>query len=356
MTDVSKALVEQEMPIEREGDEALLEVRNVVQTFLVKRRTGVTGGLLQAVSDISFDLRRGETLGVVGETGSGKSTLARTIVQAPPPQSGSVVFDGRELVGMERPELRKVRQQIQMIFQDPYSSVDPKFHVADIVEEPLLAAKVRSRSERRERVAELLDLVGLDFAVHGKSRARQLSGGQCQRVAIARALASKPAMIIADEPVSSLDVLVQAQVLSLFAQLRKELNLSYLFVAHDLALVKKVSDRVAVMYLGKFCEIGPADAIYGRPLHPYTGALLAAVPRPDPEAEPPQTDAALASEPPSPLNPPSGCRFRTRCPRAQRRCEEEVPLLRVVGSDAEHQVACHFPMELPQPSPATEGR
>jgi oligopeptide transport system ATP-binding protein len=333
------------------SDERLLEVRDVVQSFVVRGRGGVKGGVLQAVSEVSFDLRRGETLGVVGETGSGKSTLARSILQAPPPKSGSVIFEGVDLVAVKgRRELLDARRHMQMIFQDPYSSVDPKYKVADIVEEPLFAAGLGTRASRRERVAELLDLVGLDMGQHGGGRARQLSGGQCQRVAIARALALNPALIIADEPVSSLDVLIQAQVLALFEKLRSEFGLAYLFVAHDLALVKKVSDRVAVMYLGKFCEIGPATAIYHHPLHPYTLALLDAVPRPDPRARGPQTGQTISGDPPSPLDPPSGCRFRTRCPRAAQRCADEVPLLRAVGPDPEHQVACHFPLDGPASS------
>jgi oligopeptide/dipeptide ABC transporter ATP-binding protein len=330
------------------GGETLLEVRNIEQSFVVRGRGGVKGGVVQAVSDVSFDVRKGETLGVVGETGSGKSTLARSVLQAPAPKSGSVIFEGVDLVKTtKRSELLELRRHMQMIFQDPYNSVDPKFRVADIVEEPLIAAKMGNRVQRRKRVAELLELVGLDMAQHGPRRARELSGGQCQRVAIARALALNPALIIADEAVSSLDVLVQAQVLNLFEQLRAEFGLSYLFVAHDLALVKQVSDRVAVMYLGKFCEVGPAAAIYREPLHPYTVALLAAIPRPDPESEGPQTGQTISGEPPSPLDPPSGCRFRTRCPRAEQRCADEVPLLRAPGTDPEHQVACHFPVAPP---------
>jgi oligopeptide/dipeptide ABC transporter ATP-binding protein len=325
----------------------LLEVRHIVQEFTVRGRGGVKGGVLQAVSDVSFEVKKGETLGVVGETGSGKSTLARSILQAPPPKSGSVIFEGVDLVRTKRSELKAVRRHLQMIFQDPYNSVDPKWRVSDIVEEPLIAAKVGTRAERKRRVAELLELVGLDPAEHGPRRAGELSGGQCQRVAIARALALNPALIICDEAVSSLDVLVQAQVLNLFEKLRAEFGLSYLFVAHDLALVKQVSDRVAVMYLGKFCEIGPADAIYREPMHPYTVALLAAIPRPDPEGAGPQTGETISGEPPSPLDPPSGCRFRTRCPRAEQRCAEEVPMLRTAGGHAEHLVACHFPVAAP---------
>jgi peptide/nickel transport system ATP-binding protein len=322
----------------------LLEVRNLTQTFKVRGKGGSQGGELQAVTDVSFSVRKGETLGVVGETGSGKSTLVQSILQAPPPRSGSVRFQGVELVGKPRRELLPLRRHLQMIFQDPYNSVDPKWRVSQIIEEPLVAAGVGGRAERRARVNELLDLVGLDPRQHGPRRARELSGGQCQRVAIARALALNPAMIIADEAVSSLDVLIQAQVLNLFEHLRREFSLSYLFVAHDLALVKQVSDRVAVMYLGRFCEVGPAESLYREPMHHYTRALLDAIPRPDPEGEGPQTGETISGEPPSPIDPPSGCRFRTRCPRAEERCANEVPELRAVGSDGAHLVACHFPV------------
>jgi oligopeptide/dipeptide ABC transporter ATP-binding protein len=325
----------------------LLEVRHVVQEFVVRGHGGVKGGVVQAVTDVSFDVKKGETLGIVGETGSGKSTLVRSILQAPSPKSGSVIFEGTDLVKTKRRDLLAIRRHIQMVFQDPYNSVDPKWRVSDIVEEPLIAAHIGTRLERKRRVAELLELVGLDVGEHGPRRARELSGGQCQRVAIARALALNPALIICDEAVSSLDVLVQAQVLNLFEKLRAEFNLSYLFVAHDLALVKQVSDRVAVMYLGKLCEIGPADWIYQEPLHPYTVALLAAIPRPDPDSEGPQTGGVISGEPPSPIDPPSGCRFRTRCPRAEQRCADEIPELRAPGDHPDHLVACHFPVAPP---------
>jgi oligopeptide/dipeptide ABC transporter ATP-binding protein len=232
---------------------------------------------------------------------------------------------------------------MQMVFQDPFGSLDPKWRVFDLVEEPLVAHGVGSREERRARVREVLDRVGLDPDVHGRRRPRQLSGGQAQRVAIARALTLDPALIICDEAVSSLDVLIQAQVLNLFEELRAELGLSYLFIAHDLALVKQVSDRVAVMYLGRLCEIGPAESLYREPFHPYTVALLASIPSPDPDAPRAEADTAISGEPPSPIDPPSGCRFRTRCPRAQERCAAEVPEVRMLAPD--HAVACHFPVE-----------
>ena len=259
--------------------EPLLQARELVQEFTVRGQGGVRGGVVQAVSGVSLDISPGETLSVVGETGSGKSTLARSIMQAPPPKSGEVVFQGVSLGSLRGAALRDARRSIQMIFQDPYTSLDPLWPVARIVAEPLIAAGVRDRGMRRRRVGQLLEQVGLDLAVHGRRRARELSGGQCQRVAIARALAASPALIIADEAVSSLDVLVQAQVLNLLEGLRTSLGLSYLFIAHDLALVKQVSDRVAVMYLGRLCETGPADEVYASPRHPYTVELLDAVPR-----------------------------------------------------------------------------
>ena len=325
------------------GSEPLLQARNVVQEFAVRGHGGVKGGVVQAVSDVSLDVRAGETLGIVGETGSGKSTLARSLLQAPRPKSGSVTLRGTELVGLRGKALLEARRSMQMVFQDPFGSLDPKWRVEDIVEEPLIAYGVGSREARRTRVREVLDRVGLDADVFARRRPRQLSGGQAQRVAIARALTLDPALIICDEAVSSLDVLIQAQVLNLFEQLRDELGLSYLFIAHDLALVKQVSDRVAVMYLGKLAEIGPAEALYREPLHPYTVALLASIPSPDPTAPKTEADKAISGDPPSPIDPPSGCRFRTRCPRAQERCAVEVPALRELRSD--HAVACHFPVE-----------
>ena len=264
--------------------EPLLQVRDLVQEFAVGDRGGIRGGTVQAVTGVSFDVWPGETLGIVGETGSGKSTLARSILQAPRPKSGAVLFRGTDLVTLHGAGLLQARRHLQMVFQDPFGSLDPKWRVRDLVAEPLIAYRVGSRDGRRRRVDEVLELVGLDPAAHGGRRPRELSGGQAQRVAIARAVALSPALIICDEAVSSLDVLIQAQVLSLFERLRAELGLSYLFIAHDLALVKQVSDRVAVMYLGKLCEVGPGEAVYRQPLHPYTRALLDSIPSPDPAA------------------------------------------------------------------------
>jgi oligopeptide transport system ATP-binding protein len=324
-------------------EQPLLEARGIVQEFTVRGRGGVKSGVVHAVSDVSFEIRPGETLGIVGETGSGKSTLARSVLQAPPPKDGSVMFRGSELVGLKRQPLLEARRHMQMVFQDPFGSLDPTWRVAELVEEPLLAHRIGSRETRRKRVREVLDLVGLDYDVYGRRRPRQISGGQAQRVAIARALTLDPALIICDEAVSSLDVLIQAQVLNLFERLRAELGLSYLFIAHDLALVKQVSDRVGVMYLGKLVEVGPAEALYRSPRHPYTVALLESIPSPDPFAPRAKAQAAISGDPPSPVDPPSGCRFRTRCPRAQDVCAAQEPPLATLAPD--HQVACHFPVE-----------
>ena len=325
------------------GGDLLLDVRHLVQEFVLRDYGGAKGGVLQAVSDVSFELRAGETLGIVGETGSGKSTLARSVIQAPPPKQGAVIFQGQDLVGLSPRAMKPVRRELQMVFQDPFTSLDPKWTVSRIVGEPLTAYGLGSRGERRERVDSLLELVGLDPADYGRRQPRELSGGQAQRVAIARALVLEPKLILCDEPVSSLDVLVQAQVLNLLEKLRSELGLSYLFIAHDLALVKQVSDRVAVMYLGKLCEIGPVRDIYRQPLHPYTLALLTSIPSAGPSARKREARTVIRGELPSPLDPPSSCRFRTRCPRAQERCAAEAPQLRAVGSEG-HLVACHFPL------------
>lgn len=320
----------------------LLRVRDVVQEFEVRGYGGVRSGVVHAVSGVSLDVYEGETLGVVGESGSGKSTLVRSILQAPPPRSGSVVFRGVDLTGQSRRSLLAARRHLQTVFQDPFGSLDPKWTVAAIVQEPLDAYKVGTRAQRRQRVEELLDLVGLSPALYAERRPPQLSGGQCQRVAIARALALDPSLLICDEAVSSLDVLSQAQVLNLFEKLRTELGLAYLFVAHDLALVRQVSDRVAVMYLGRICEVGPSRALFANPRHHYTTALLDAIPSPTPAARAARRRAPIDGEVPSPIDPPSGCRFRTRCPRAEEICELETPPMTVVGTD--HAVACHFPL------------
>jgi len=335
------------------GAEKLLEVRDVVQEFAVRGPGGVKGAKVHAVSGVSFDMWRGETLGVVGETGSGKSTLARSVIQAPRPKSGEVRFLGTDLMKLGRRQLNEARRQMQMVYQDPFGSLDPRWRVMELVEEPLLGYGVKPASKRRERVCELLELVGMDPGVFGRRRPHELSGGQCQRIAIARAIALNPALIVCDEAVASLDVLIQAQVLNLFERLRTELGLSYLFISHDLALVKQVSDRVAVMHLGQLVEIGPSEDLYRRPLHPYTSALLNSIPGLDPATGKVRRPAAPKGEPPSPINPPSGCRFRTRCPLAQARCEQEAPPLRELFPG--HQVACHFPLATGEGAPETAG-
>jgi oligopeptide transport system ATP-binding protein len=333
------------------ADAPLLAVRDLVQEFTVRDSSGTQKRVVHAVSGVSFELRAGETLGIVGETGSGKSTLARSILQAPRPKSGAVLLRGTDLVTLRGRKLTAARRNVQMVFQDPFGSLDPTWRVQQIVEEPLVAFRAGNRAQRHRRVAEVLELAGLDPKRHARRRPRELSGGQAQRVAIARALALGPALIICDEAVSSLDMLIRAQVLNLFERLRSELQLAYLFIAHDLSLVKHVSDRVAVMYLGKICEIAPATALYREPQHPYTLALLASIPSPDPRAQPPALEATVHGEPASPLNPPSGCRFRTRCPRAQERCALEEPQLRMLGSN--HYTACHFPVSQPAPQAVT---
>jgi oligopeptide/dipeptide ABC transporter ATP-binding protein len=318
----------------------LLSVRDLVQEFVVREGGGTRAGVVQAVSGVSFDIRPGETLGIVGETGSGTSTLARSILQSPRPKSGTVTFRGSELTRLRGRPLLAARRHLQFVFQDPFGSLDPKWKVRSIVAEPLIAYAEGDRQARRKRVDELLDLVGLDPARYAGRHPRELSGGQAQRIAIARAVALQPDLLICDEAVSSLDVLIQAQVLNLFEQLRRELGLSYLFIAHDLALVKQVSDRVGVMYLGRFCEVGPGESVYRQPLHPYTRALLDSIPSTEPGAG--RRTTTLRGEPPSPVSPPSGCRFRTRCPRAADRCAAEVPAPRELLPG--HVVACHFPL------------
>ena len=330
--------------------EPLLSVRDLVQEFVVRGAGGTKGGVVQAVSGVSFDIMPGETLGIVGETGSGKSTLARAVLQAPRPKSGSVTFRGADLTRLRGTRLLAARRHMQFVWQDPFGSLDPKWRVRSIVEEPLIAYKDGDRAARRKRVDELLDLVGLDPERYASRHPRELSGGQAQRVAIARAVALNPSLLICDEAVSSLDVLIQAQVLNLFERLRRELGLSYLFIAHDLALVKQVSDRVGVMYLGMFCEVGPGELVYKQPLHPYTRALLDSIPSTEPGAG--RATATIKGEPPSPIDPPSGCRFRARCPRATDQCALEVPPPRELAPG--HLVACHHP--LTEPAPAEAGR
>lgn len=323
--------------------EPLLSVRHLVQDFVSRGPGGVKAGVVHAVSDVSLELAAGETLGIVGETGSGKTTLARSIIQLERPRTGEVLFQGEDLVDMSKRQLKKARANIQMIYQDPFGSLNPRWRIEDVVAEPLLGHTHMNRSARRSRVRELLDMVGLAPDVYLRRRPMELSGGQAQRVAIARAIALNPKIIICDEAVSSLDVLIQAQVINLFDKLRVELGLSYLFIAHNLATVKLVSDRVAVMNLGQLVEIGPSEDLYRSPLHPYTRVLLDSIPGLDPVTGIAQRPVPVQGEPPSPLNPPSGCRFRTRCPLAKDICAEVAPPL--VEHRPGHRAACHFPLD-----------
>jgi peptide/nickel transport system ATP-binding protein len=326
----------------RNPEEVLLRVENLVVEFPVK------GGKVHAVSNISFDLKEGETLGLVGESGCGKSTTGRAVMQLPPPTNGTVVLEGRDLTQLDADELRRTRLKMQMIFQDPISSLNPRRKVADIVAEPLRIWKIGSDAEQRAKVEELLLAVGIDPQVASERKPHEFSGGQCQRISIARSVATDPKLIICDEPVSALDVSVQAQILNLLEDMKARYGLTMIFIAHDLAVVKNISDRVAVMYLGRMCEIGDPDAIFANPAHPYTAALIASIPMPDPDAEP-NEGAHVGGELPSPLDPPSGCRFRTRCPRAQELCAQATPGIALVAPD--HYVACHFPLVDTEPVP-----
>jgi oligopeptide transport system ATP-binding protein len=294
---------------------------------------------LKAVDDVSFAIGRGETVGLVGETGCGKTTIGRTIVGLYKPTSGTVTYCGEDLCALTPEAMRKVRQKLQMIFQDPYASLNPRMTVGGIVGEPMDIFGIGTIQERRERVQELLRTVGLN-PEQANRFPHEFSGGQRQRIGIARALAMDPEFIIADEPISALDVSIQAQIVNMLEDLQARLGLTYLFIAHDLAMVKHISNRVVVLYLGRIAEVAGSADIYRHPLHPYTKALLSAVPIPDPRVETKRQRIVLAGDLPSPINPPSGCRFRTRCPVARPLCAEQEPELRDLG--AGHLVACHF--------------
>jgi len=320
--------------IAHQSGDVVLDVRDLVVEFRSGRRR------VQAVSGVTFQVRRGETLGLVGESGCGKSTTGRTLIQVQPATSGEVVYQGQDLNELKGKELRQLRTKIQMIFQDPISSLNPRRRIKDIVAEPLVIWKRGTPEERMAKVRDMLESVGIDPDSAGDRRPGEFSGGQCQRISIARALMADPDLLICDEPVSALDVSVQAQILNLLADLKEQFHLTMVFIAHDLAVVKNVSDRVAVMYLGKLVEVAGSDELYRSAGHPYTEALLASIPEPDPDHA--SDHKALSGELPSPLDPPSGCRFRTRCPYAQARCAAEEPPLREVSPG--HQVACHFPV------------
>jgi peptide/nickel transport system ATP-binding protein len=312
----------------------LLRVENLVVEY------NVGGKTVHAVSDVSLDIARGETLGLVGESGCGKSTLGRAVLQLRHAQSGKVLFDGNNLTAMHGDPLRKMRQRVQLIFQDPIASLNPRRRIGDIVAEPLIIAGIKDPQKRRKMVSDVLSAVGLDPGLVMGRLPHEFSGGQCQRICIARALVLNPDFIICDEPVSALDVSIRAQILNLLEEMKARYGLTLLFIAHDLAVVKAVSDRVAVMYLGRLCEVGPSEQLFAKPAHPYTALLIEAIPVPDPDMRP--AEAVAVGEPPSPIAPPSGCRFRTRCPRADARCAAEVPELRAVAPG--QYAACHHPL------------
>jgi len=333
----------EQVPDTAPADDAILSVRDVKKHFPLQQ--GIvfkrTIGHVKAVDGVSFDLRRGETLGIVGESGCGKSTLGRLLMGLERATSGSIKIEGQETTDLDPAGLRRMRRNIQVVLQDPYSSLDPRMTVGDIVEEPYeVHPDVVPKKQRRQAVKDLLDVVGLN-PDHINRYPHQFSGGQRQRIGIARALALRPDIIVCDEPVSALDVSVQAQVINLFEKLQDEFGLSYVFIAHDLSVVRHISDRVGVMYLGKMVEIGNEQEIYETPTHPYTQALLSAVPVPDPSLRGHREQIVLEGDVPSPANPPSGCRFRTRCWKAQDICAAEEPLLQI-RTASDHPSACHF--------------
>jgi peptide/nickel transport system ATP-binding protein len=321
----------------RPADQSLLRIEDLVVEFPVGR----SGLKVNAVSDVSLDVLKGETLGLVGESGCGKSTTGRAVMQLVRATKGTVQFGGQELTTLKGDELRQTRPKLQMIFQDPISSLNPRRRVRDIVREGLDIWKIGDEESRKAKVREVLETVGIDPDAAGPRRPHEFSGGQCQRISIARAVATEPKLIICDEPVSALDVSVQAQILNLLQDMKARYGLTLVFIAHDLAVVKNVSDRIAVMYLGKICEVAGPDALYEAPAHHYTAALLAAIPVPDPEVRPAERDV-VRGEIPSPVAPPSGCRFRTRCPAATEVCTTQEPEIREIAPD--HYVACHHPI------------
>jgi oligopeptide transport system ATP-binding protein len=322
----------------------LIEIKNLKKYFYLRGGFFLqsNAGVIKAVDDISFYIKKGETFGLVGESGCGKSTTARVILRLIPHSSGSVIYDGKNIFELNHNQMFKIRRDIQIIFQDPYASLSPRMTIGDIVGEPLEIHSIGNKATRIKRVKELLDVVGLN-PEHLNRYPHEFSGGQRQRIGVARALALTPRIILCDEPVSALDVSVQAQILNLLADLQKEFDLTYLFIAHDLSVVKHVSNRVGVMYLGKLVEIANSEDLYANPLHPYTMGLLSAVPIPDPELERKRKRIVLEGDVPSPLNPPSGCTFHPRCPLAQEICSKEVPPLKNYGKNGkDHYAACFF--------------
>ena len=320
----------------RPTDETLIRIEDLVVEF-----PAPGGRSVKAVSGISLDIKEGETLGLVGESGCGKTTTGRAVIQLPPPTSGSVVFDGTDLTALSEQQMRRQRTDMQMIFQDPISSLNPRRRIGDVVAEPLKVWGPHDADQQVRMVDEMLEAVGMDPAIARSKRPHEFSGGQCQRISIARSLVLGPKVLICDEPVSALDMSIQAQILNLLEDLKADYQLTLVFIAHDLAVIKNVSDRVAVMYLGKLCEVGGADQLYADPAHPYTEILLGANPEPDPEAVL-DLESVEGGDLPSPIDPPSGCRFRTRCPHATEKCENEEPQMREVSEG--HHVACHHPL------------
>lgn len=325
----------------------LLKVEHLHKEF--PTGSGFMGGkfskkVVSAVNDLSFEIRAGETFGLVGESGCGKSTTGRAIMHLDPPTSGKVYFEGRDISKMNKKELKAMRREMQFIFQDPYASLNPRMTIGEIISEPMVIHGIGTPEERIERVRELLDVVGLN-PEHINRYPHEFSGGQRQRVGIARSFILRPKLIICDEPVSALDVSIQAQVLNLLKDLQKQYGTAYLFIAHDLSVVQHISDRVAVMYLGKMVELSDWKSLYAEPNHPYTQALLSAVPIPDPDVQQNRKRIILAGDPPSPIDPPSGCRFHTRCPIAQAKCSEEAPEFREISEG--HFCACHYAAPFP---------
>jgi oligopeptide transport system ATP-binding protein len=331
----------------------LLEIHDLVKHFPIKSGVIIDReiGRVRAVDGVTITVKEGETLGLVGESGCGKSTLCRTVLQLIPPTSGSVQFEGEELVGRRGRALRPLRREMQMIFQDPYASLNPRHRVGQIVGTPLRIHGLASGDALKRQVNELLERVGLG-PEHYNRFPHEFSGGQRQRIGIARALALRPKLIIADEPVSALDVSIQAQIINLLEDLQDEFKLTYIFVAHDLGVIRHVSDRIAVMYLGKIVELGPAEEVYSRPIHPYTLSLLSALPIPDPKANAEREQIVLEGDIPSPANPPAACRFHTRCPYATEICSQEEPALVNYGND--HWAACHHPLHREHPEAVAE--
>ncbi len=320
----------------RDPEDVLIRAEDLVVEFPISQ-----GRVVNAVSGVSLDVKQGETLGLVGESGCGKSTTAKSLIQLPPPTSGTVSYLGTDLTSLENKDLRKARTDLQMIFQDPISSLNPRRKIGDVVAEPLRVWGPHDKDEQSSQVDAMLEAVGIDPAIARDKRPHEFSGGQCQRISIARALVLNPQVIICDEPVSALDVSVQAQILNMLEDLKADYGLTLVFIAHDLAVVKNISDRIAVMYLGKLCEVSESNVLYDSPAHPYTELLLGSSPVPDPTIN---IDITLVEEEdlPSPIDPPSGCRFRTRCRYATDRCAQEEPMMRQVSQD--HYVACHHPL------------